>query len=273
MDPIIIVGLILLGILAGVLGGIFGLGGGVVFIPFLVLVFDFDADVAAAISLVGIVAGSLGSTSVQVSSGKANVRLGLLLEIGSVIGALIGAVIATMMDNTYVLIVLAAVLAFTGFSMSRKNRRTADSVEGDGGLLSFHYNDDEGKDKTFRLQNMGIAYPACVGAGIISSMTGIGGGAIKVPIMNLVMKVPMKVATSTSSYMVGITAMTAAIAYAIAGVLPIDYAAGISIGAIVGSVLGAQITKKLDAKHLKRYFGYLLFFVAFVIILRAGGIV
>jgi len=273
MDPVIIVGLILLGILAGVLGGIFGLGGGVVFIPFLVLVFDFDAGVAAAVSLVGIVAGSLGSTSVQVSSGKANVRLGLLLEIGSVIGALIGAIIATMMDNTYVLLILAAVLGFTGFTMSRKDHRTAEAVEGDGGLLSFSYTDDDGKEGTFKLQNMELAYPACVGAGVISSMTGIGGGAIKVPIMNLLMKVPIKVATSTSSYMVGITAMTAAIVYAITGVLPMDYAAGVSIGAIIGSVLGAFISKKLNAKHLKRYFGYVLFFVAFVIVLRAGGIV
>jgi hypothetical protein len=91
--------------------------------------------------------------------------------------------------------------------------------------------------------------------------------------MNLLMKVPIKVATSTSSYMVGITAMTAAIVYAITGVLPMDYAAGVSIGAIIGSVLGAFVSKKLNAKHLKRYFGYVLFFVAFVIVLRAGGIV
>jgi hypothetical protein len=271
MELIIIAALILVGILAGILGGVFGLGGGVIFIPVLILIFGLKPDEAAAISLVGIIAGSLGSTSVQVTSGKANVRLGLLLEIASVVGAIVGASLAIWMDDVFVLVVLIAVLAFTGYTMSRKDRRTAEPVEGNGDRLSFEYAADDGTTKTFRLQHMSYAYPACIGAGIVSSLTGIGGGAIKVPLMNLVMRVPIKVATSTSSYMVGITALTGALVYATSGILITDYAAGIAIGALIGSVMGAFIVKKIDAKHLKRYFGYVLIAVSLLMLYKVGG--
>jgi len=272
MDPVIIAGLIALGIAAGLLGGIFGLGGGIVFVPVLLLVFGLPPSVAAATSLIGIIAGSAGASAMQIDSGHANIRLGLFLEIATAIGAVIGAALAVYLDDTILLVIFAAVLVMSGFRMATNKQKEIEESEKRGGMFDFSYTDDDGKERHYSVEHPVGSVPMCIGAGMISSMTGVGGGTIKVPLMNLYMKVPIKVATATSSYMIGITALTGAVVYIMDGVVDFDYAAGIAIGAFAGSMLGVLVARRLNARHLKKYFGVLLFFIAAVILLQAGGI-
>ena len=272
MDPLILAGLIVLGIAAGLLGGIFGLGGGIVFVPVLLLIFHLTPSEAAATSLIGIIAGSAGASAMQIDSGHANIRLGLFLEIATAIGAVAGAAIAVYLDDIYLLVIFAAVLVMSGYRMATNKQADVERSEKRDGMFDFSFKDDDGKDFDYSVKHIGGSVPLCIGAGMISSITGVGGGTIKVPLMNLYMGVPIKVATATSSYMIGITAFTGAVVYIMSGVVNYDFAVGIAIGAFAGSMLGVLVSRKLNAKHLKRYFGYLLFAIAVVILLQAGGV-
>jgi hypothetical protein len=208
----------------------------------------------------------------QIDSGHANIRLGLYLEIGTAIGAVAGAAIAAYLDDAVLLVIFAGVLVLSGFRMATNRQADVEESGKRGGMFDFSY-DEGGTEFHYSVEHVAASTPLCICAGMISSITGVGGGTIKVPLMNLYMKVPIKVATATSSYMIGITAFTGALVYIMDGVVDYDYAAGIAIGAFLGSMLGVLVARRLNARHLKRYFGILLFAIAAVILLQAGGIV
>jgi hypothetical protein len=272
MEILILLGLIALGAGAGVMGALFGLGGGVIFVPILMLVFDLGPTEAAAVSLVGIVAGSVGASSVFVEKGLANVRLGLLLEVTTTAGAVAGALIAGLMEEWLISIIFCAVMIYSGVRMILSPERVVEPVEGSG-RMCFHYRDESnGEDIAYEVQNVKAGSFACVFAGILSSMTGIGGGAIKVPVMNLIMHIPMKAASSTSSYMIGITAFSGALTYFFSGQFDLAFAGGIAIGAFIGAFLGSYLSSKLSTKHLRKYFSVVLFVMTALILLRVGGI-
>ncbi|MBR2254669.1 MAG: sulfite exporter TauE/SafE family protein [Candidatus Methanomethylophilaceae archaeon] len=272
MDPIILLGLIAVGIGAGILGGIFGVGGGVIFVPILLLVFHLSPAEAAATSLIGIISGSAGASSVQIRSGRSNIRLGLFLEISTAIGAIIGAAIAVYLDDHVLILIFVVVIAAMGIKMLLDRKAGDRSSEPEDGRFTFPYEDDSGETRRFKVEHVKGSVPLCLGAGMVSSITGIGGGAIKVPIMNMYMGVPIKVATATSSYMIGITAFTGAIAYLVSGIVVFEYAAWIAIGAFFGSILGVAISRRLDGRRLKRYFGIFMLTMAVLILLQEVGV-
>lgn len=272
MEIVILLGLIALGAGAGVMGALFGLGGGVIFVPILMLVFDMAPAEAAAISLVGIVAGSVGASSIFVEKGLANVRLGLLLEVTTTIGAISGALIAGYLQEWVLSLVFCGVMIYSAVRMILSPEKVIEP-NGDGGRMNFHYVDESnGDDISYEVQNVKTGSLACVFAGMLSSMTGVGGGAIKVPVMNLIMHIPMKAASSTSSYMIGITAFSGAITYFFSGELDLAFAGGVAIGAFIGAILGTYLARKADTRHLRRYFSVVLFFMAALVLLRVGGI-
>ena len=272
MDPLLMFALILVGICAGTLGTLFGLGGGIIFIPVLTILFGLSANEAVAVSLVGIIAASTGAASYYVRGGLANVRLGLLLEITTSIGAIAGAFLAIYIESWILLVVFGCVLIYSAANMILRKERIIEHSE-DSGDMYFTYKDEkEHKDKGYEIKNVKSGLLICTAAGIMSSMTGVGGGAIKVPLMNVHMHIPMKVASATSSYMIGITAFTGAIIYFIHGDLLLDYASAIAVGAFLGSVVGTRIAKVLDAGPMRRYFSILLLAISVVIFLKAGGI-
>jgi len=272
MDPLLIIALVAVGIGASVIGTIFGLGGGIIFIPVLTVLFGLSASAAAAVSLVGIVATSTGAASVYVKNGSTNVRLGLLLEITTSVGAMVGAFLAAYLASWFLLCVFACVLLYSAANMIfRKEKIIADS--GDGGSMNFQYTDGKDRaEKRYNVVNIKSGLAICTGAGILSSMTGVGGGAIKVPLMNVHMHVPIKVASATSSYMIGITAFSGAIIYFIHGSLLLDYAGAVAVGALFGSMIGTRIAKMLDAGPMRKYFSILLLAIAVIILLEAGGV-
>lgn len=273
MDPITLIALLAVGGSAGFLGAMFGLGGGFIFVPVLMLVFDLAPAEAAAVSLVGIIAGSVGASTVFVDKGLSNVRLGLLMEITTAAGAIIGAFVATLLQDWILMVIFSIVVFYSGIRMILNPERIVEPSEENPGPLSFEYK-DESMDETIRYEPQHVkgGMALCTAAGMISSMTGVGGGAVKVPLMNIYMHVPIKAASATSSYMIGITAFSGAITYFLGGQLLLGFAAAVALGAFMGSVIGTGVARKINAKHLKKYFSILLFVVATLVLLQAGGI-
>ena len=272
MEPTLILALITVGICASTLGTIFGVGGGIIFIPVLTILFGLSASEAVAVSLVGIIATSTGAASFHVRNGVANVRLGLLLEITTSIGAMLAALLAVHAENWILLAIFGCVLIYSAASMILRKERIIEHSEADNGMV-FSYRD--GKDpaeKRYEVRNVKSGLLVCTGAGVLSSLTGVGGGTIKIPLMNVHMHVPIKVATATSSYMIGITAFSGAVVYFIHGGLLLDYAAAVAVGAFIGSFIGTRISRRIDAGPLRRYFSILLLAISVTIFLEAGGI-
>lgn len=270
---VILVGLIILGLCSGIFGALFGLGGGVIFVPILLFIVD-DPTQAVAISLIGIIGGSVGASTVLVEKGLSNIRLGLLLEITTCIGAIAGAIIATFLDSVILMVLFAAIIIYSAFRMIVNPERVVEPSEDSKGPLSFRYKDESvGEDISYEIQNVKSGMALCTVAGALSSMTGVGGGAVKVPLMNIHMHVPMKAASSTSSYMIGITAFSGAITYFFAGKVLLPEAACVAIGAFVGSLVGANLARKIPSKHLRKYFSVVLFFMAVLVLLQAGGVI
>ena len=273
MDPLIMAGLVVMGCGAGILGALFGLGGGIIFVPLLMLVFGLAPTEAVAVSLIGIIAGSVGASTVFVDKGLSNVRLGLLLEITTASGAILGAIVATLLDDKVLMVIFSAIVIYSGIRMILNPEKIVEPAGDSEGKLSFEYRDEaHGDSVRYQVQNVKGGMALCTVAGMISSMTGVGGGAIKVPLMNIYMHVPMKAASATSSYMIGITAFSGAITYFLGGQVLLGYAAGVAIGAFLGSLIGTALARRINGKHLRKYFSAVLFVMAFLVLLQAGGI-
>ncbi len=273
MDPLIMAGLIVMGCGAGILGALFGLGGGIIFVPLLMLLFGLAPTEAVAVSLIGIIAGSVGASTVFVDKGLSNVRLGLLLEITTAAGAILGAIVATLLDDKLLMVIFSAIVIYSGIRMILNPEKVVEPAEESDNRLSFEYRDEaHGDSIRYQVQNMKGGMALCTVAGMISSMTGVGGGAIKVPLMNIYMHVPIKAASATSSYMIGITAFSGAITYFLGGQVLLEYAAGVAIGAFLGSLAGTTLARRINGKHLRKYFSAVLFAMAALVLLQAGGI-
>ena len=273
MDPLTLTGLIVMGSGAGILGTLFGLGGGIIFVPLLMLIFGLAPTEAVAVSLIGIVAGSVGASTVYVDKGQSNVRLGLLLEITTATGAIIGAFVATLMEEWLLMVIFSAMVIYSGIRMILSPERVVEpSNERD--RMSFEYLDEStGEITPYQVQNVKGGVLACTVAGMISSMTGVGGGAVKVPLMNLYMHIPLKAASATSSYMIGITAFSGAIVYLLEGQVLLDYAAGVAIGAFIGAIIGTFLSRRISGKRFRKYFSIVLFVMSALVLLQAGGII
>lgn len=272
MEPILLLALLLIGVFAGAFGSVFGLGGGIILIPVMTIIFGLDPTSAAAASLVGIVATSAGAASRGLKKGTTNVRLGLLLEITTSIGAIAGAVLALYLEDWILMLFFAAVMLVSGIKMATSPEKIIEDSD-DGTMMTFSYSDtaDGVADRKYTVQNRKSGLALCVVAGAVSSMTGVGGGAIKVPLMNLHMHVPLKVASATSSYMIGITAFSGALIYLISGEVLLDVAACVAIGTYAGALVGARIAEKVSTADLKKYLSVVFFFVCIIMILKAGG--
>lgn len=270
MDPIFIVSIILIGVVAGILGAIFGIGGGSIIIPILTFAYNIPMVDAAAISLISIVATSVGSTVYYIEKGVTNIRMGLFLEISTVIGSAIGAYLGLIMENWTIMVIFSIGLLLSALKMIVKPSRSAEKECYEG---EFEYADlKNGKVYRYDMTHKKAGSALCIGAGIISSLTGVGGGVVKVPVMNAIMNVPMKAATATSSYMIGITAFSGAMIYLVNGMVLLDVAAFTVIGTFAGTILGSRLSRRFDASSLKKYFAILMLVIAVLMLLRAGGI-
>lgn len=250
---------------AGLLGSLTGLGGGVVVIPLLTLVFHVDFHYAIGAALIASISTSSGSASAYVKEGMTNIRLGMFLEIATTLGAVGGALIALWTPTNAIAIIYGIVLIFTAVM---QQRRITDHEGVVGSPLAKKlklfgtYPTKDGNVKSYQLTNVFGGFFTMIAAGVLSGLLGIGSGVLKVVAMDCFMKVPFKVSTTTSNFMIGVTAVTSAVVYLQRGYIEPGIAFPVMIGVIFGAITGAKLLKRMKVKVLKRIFAVAILLVA-----------
>jgi hypothetical protein len=285
LDPAALVGLVAIGLAAGWLGALVGIGGGVLVVPALVLVFGVDIKVAVAASLVSVIATSVAAVSVYTGSGLTNMRLGLTLEVATTLGAIIGSLVAVR-TSADVLSILFGVLALITAVLMVRSRETdpgpvksPDGISGphgweERGRLAGGYRDSRtGATVTYQAERLEVGALVSMGAGMASGMLGIGGGIIKVPAIHLGMKVPMKVAAATSNFMVGVTAVTSVFIYLARGLVEPLLVAPLVLGVVFGALAGTRMSGRSSPVALSRVLAVVLVAVAVQMLAKGAGIV
>jgi len=247
--------------LAGLLGALTGLGGGVVLVPLLTIFFKVDIRYAIGASLVSVIATSSGAAAAYVKEGFSNIRIGMFLEIATTIGALCGAFLATVVPAKFLAIIFGLVLLYSAY-LSRKPRppdqrnlpedRLATRLRMNG---SFPF---EGGMRQYNVQNVPTGFSLMFGAGALSGLLGIGSGAVKVLAMDQAMKIPFKVSTTTSNFMIGVTAAASAGIYLSRGYIDPGLAMPVMLGVLAGSLLGVRILLKAETKVLRLVFSIVI---------------
>ncbi len=242
---------------AGLLGSLTGLGGGVVVIPVLTLGFGVDFHYAIGAALVASIATSSGSGSAYVKEGITNVRLGMFLEIATTIGAVCGAVVAVWLNNNIIAIIYGCVLLLTA-AMQQRRKSDHDGVVGSETArrlkLFGTWPQKDGSLKAYELKNVGGGFGVMYVAGVLSGILGIGSGVLKVLAMDGLMKVPFKVSTTTSNFMMGVTACASAVVYVQRGIIAPGIACPVMIGVLFGALTGARLLKRMNVRVLRQIF-------------------
>jgi uncharacterized protein len=266
--------ILLVSIVAGFVGALFGLGGGVLIIPFLTLVEGVPVPLAVGASIVSVVATSSASAATYVQDHLTNLRLGMFLEVGTVAGAITGAFVSVFLPASALFILFGLILLYATFVMIR-----ARGVDFPAGVtpdrtskilgLGGQY-EDHSLNRVVKYEVTRTPLTVFVGyfAGIVSGLLGVGGGIINVPTLNLLSKVPVKVASATSNFMIGVTAAASASVYLLRGDVHPLLAAPLIIGVAGGALLGTRILKVTPPTRVKVAFGILLAAISLLMILK-----
>lgn len=250
---------------AGLLGSLTGLGGGVVVIPLLTLAFGVDFRYAIGAALVASIATSSGSGSAYVKEGITNIRLGMFLEIATTIGAVGGALVALWLHTNAIAIIYGLVLILTA-AMQQRRKSDHDGVTGSEAARRLRlfgtYPVKGGGTKSYQLRHVGGGFSVMLGAGVLSGILGIGSGVLKVIAMDGIMKVPFKVSTTTSNFMMGVTACASAVVYIQRGYIEPGIAFPVMVGVLLGALTGARLLKRLDVSLLRKIFSIAVLLVA-----------
>jgi uncharacterized membrane protein YfcA len=273
-----ILGLLMIGTgaAAGLFGSLLGLGGGVLIVPLLTLGFGLPLREAVGVSLVSVIMTCSAAAGVYLERHIANLRLGMTLELFTAFGALLGGSVAFLLDERFITLLFAAMLAYVAFTMARARTPSAlaDSAAEaavPGPEISSPTMLDRLSGEQYRVRNLGRGVLGATGAGVASALLGIGGGIIKVPLMHLAMGVPLRVATATSNLMIGITAAASTVIYVIHGGIDPYVAGPTAIGVFVGATVGSRISHRVDLGLLRILFVIVLAYTAFQMLLRVIG--
>ncbi|MDN5284161.1 MAG: sulfite exporter TauE/SafE family protein [Mucilaginibacter sp.] len=228
---------------AGLLGSLTGLGGGFVIIPLLTLLLHVDIHYAIGASLVSVIATSSGSAAAYVKEGITNIRLGMFLEIATTAGAMVGALIAVYIPTSFIAVIFGIILITSAVMSLRKKaeqivlekNKLAETLK-----LNSSYPTANGT-VAYSVKNVGGGFFMMLFAGIISGLLGIGSGALKVLAMDTVMRIPFKVSTTTSNFMIGVTAAASAVVYLQRGYIDPGLSMPVAIGVLLGALSGSKI--------------------------------
>lgn len=270
---------------AGFLGAMFGIGGGAIIVPILSTIIGVPIKEAVAASLVCVIATSVASSRNYVSQKLTNLRLALFLETGAAVGAILGAFLAMIASPAVLHIVLGSTLiAIAGIQL--KDVRTEDSIASLSvvqknedflakalKLSSSYYDPNIRRTIEYNVANSCCGLVTTLLAGMLSSTVGIGGGAIKVPIMNKVMGIPVKVSIATSAFMIGLTSSVGVMAYLSFGLLNFEILPLMVIGTIVGSTLGSKVMGRVKSSRLLLAFAVLLIYLAYTTLSKGVQII
>ena len=247
-------------VLAGFLGSLTGLGGGVVIVPVLVLIFKVDIRYAIGASLVSVIATSSGAAAAYVREGLSNVRIGMFLEVATTLGALLGAYLTAKVSPEWIAVIFGVALLYSAYASFRKQSDpSAAEPSALAAKLQMHgtYPTAAG-EVSYAAQHVPLGFGIMFGAGTLSGLLGIGSGAVKVLAMDQAMKLPFKVSTTTSNFMIGVTAAASAGIYLARGYIHPGLAMPVLLGVLGGSMIGAQVLMKAKVAMLKILFAVVI---------------
>ena len=265
MNIIEFVSLICLGSFgAGFLGALTGLGGGVVIVPMLTLLFGVDIRLAIGASLISVIATSSGAAAAYVREGFSNIRIGMFLEIATTIGAIVGALMHPKLSTGLLAIIFGIILVYSALISSRpKPDRISGNPDKIATRLRMHgtFPALDGI-KEYQVRNVPQGFGLMFIAGTVSGLLGIGSGAMKVLAMDQVMRIPFKVSTTTSNFMIGVTAAASAGIYLAEGYIRPGLTMPVMLGVLTGSLVGARVLAKTKTSKLRIVFATVVFILA-----------
>ena len=255
---VLVLGLISLA--AGALGSVVGLGGGVVVVPVLTLLFHIDIRLAIGASIVAVIATSSGAAAAYVRDRLTNLRAGMFLEVATTTGAICGAFLTTVLPVRALFVIFALVVGVSAFATFRKrhaaaplaasNDRIADALK----LHGSYFDPAEGREVAYKVTGTKLGLAIMYAAGLVSALLGVGSGVLKVPALDLAMHVPIKVSSATSNFMIGVTAAASAGVYFTRGDVDPIIAAPVAVGVLAGSLVGARVLGRITSKAVRLTF-------------------
>jgi len=250
---------------AGLLGSLTGLGGGVIVVPMLTVLFGVDIHFAAGASLISVIATSSGAASAYVKEGYSNIRIGMFLEIATTIGAVIGASIVGIISVNAVSIIFAFILVYSALTtFLKKNEHVVHELDPIAQKLKLNGNYPVGDELvSYNVQKVPQGFIMMIFAGVLSGLLGIGSGAAKVLAMDQIMKIPFKVSTTTSNFMIGVTAAASAGIYLKYGYIHAALVMPVMLGVLTGAFLGAKLLTFTSSKSLKIIFSVIILVMAY----------
>jgi len=270
-------GLLIVSVVAGVIGSLAGVGGGLIIIPALTVAFGVDIHLAIGASIVSVIATSSGAAAAYVRDGLTNLRVAMALELATTIGAVLGAMIASSVPATPLEVILGLVLLVTAAAqlMRIADRATPGSHVPNAlasrlGMTGF-YTGAGGLRRDYIAQRVPLGFALMGLAGVISGLLGIGSGALKVLALDGAMRLPMKVSTATSNFMIGVTAAASAGIYLGRGDVDVRIAAPVALGILAGALLGARILPRLRDRTVRFAFMPILALIGLEMLVRGLG--
>ncbi len=249
-------------LIAGLLGSLTGLGGGVVLIPLLTLAFHVDMRYAIGASLISVIATSSGAAAAYVREGYSNVRIGMFLEVATTLGAVLGAFLATRVPTRALAIIFGLVLIYSAWLSRSQHKHEQEPVENpssDKLGMSGTYPGPGGQGEiAYKSDRIPAGFAMMFGAGTLSGLLGIGSGAVKVLAMDKIMRIPFKVSTTTSNFMIGVTAAASAGIYLARGYIHPGLAFPVMLGVLAGSLLGAKLLVHSRVSMLRTIFALVI---------------
>lgn len=255
-------------IVAGLAGSLLGIGGGIIVVPVLTLLFHIDIRLAVGASIISVIATSSGAAAAYVKEHLTNMRVGMFLEIATTTGAITGAYIAGLVSQKILYVVFGVILAYSSVQMFRGHfrdstrpvpeDRLADALQ----LHDAYYDEAEGREIRYKVTHTKLGLFLMYIAGMVSGLLGIGSGALKVPAMDLAMRLPMKVSSATSNFMIGVTAAASAGVYFARGDIDPFVAAPVAAGVLVGAVGGSRMLPRLKNGVIRSLFVVVLLIIS-----------
>jgi len=245
-------------LLAGLLGSLTGLGGGIVITPLLALAFGVDIRYAVGATLISVIATSSGAAAAYVKEGFTNIRIGMFLEMATTVGAVVGASLAVKLPTNAIAVIFGLVLLYSAYASAHPPSEPVASERADrlATLLRMDssYPSLQGP-RGYHVQAVPAGLSVMFGAGVLSGLLGIGSGALKVIAMDRAMRIPFKVSTTTSNFMIGVTAAASAGVYLQRGYIDPGLAMPVMLGVSLGSLVGARLLPKAETRALRLLFG------------------
>lgn len=265
---VIVVGAVSL--VAGFLGALLGLGGGLIIVPVLTLLLGVDIRLAIGASIVSVIATSSGAAAAYVRDRLANIRVAMFLELGTAAGAITGAFLAGIIQPRFLFILFGLIVGYSAFAMLRGRRRGDKEIEIEVvgpwarvlNLKSSYFDEAAGMHVDYQPKRARIGLALMYVAGVISGLLGIGSGALKVPAMDLAMELPIKVSTATSNFMIGVTAAASAGVYFSRGQIDPFIAGPVAIGVMGGAFIGSHALGRISSRTVRFIFVVVLTVVA-----------